>query len=453
MKHGRAVSSSASVTWSTRPVYTQQMRCQSTHGRVHSAWVWVVSRVDSLTLVARRYRLDLSPGGGHVDRPCIRGRQYVQQRRQGSGQPDRRFVREGHFMGPRHRAREFCDRFGLRVPIVQAPMAGVSRPELAIAVAEAGGMGASGVLRDSPQRIAEWARQFRASSSGVFQLNIWIPESSKLDAHQRRARVDAARQFLRRFGSPPEADESGHPGLVFAEQCRAMLEAQPAVMSSIMGLFPGDVLTGMRERGIAWWCCATSLAEALAAQEAGADAIVAQGMEAGGHRGTFDQDEAEHTDVGLVSLLPWFADHLRIPIIAAGGIADGRGVAAALSLGASAGQVGTALLRSPEADISPQWSAALEGLAPEDTVTTRAYTGRLARAAPSPYLAAWTTPEAPRPAPYPDQLSLVTRWRDGTPEGLEKANHWAGQSAALATTDPAGDIVTRMWRDAEALLA
>jgi nitronate monooxygenase len=348
---------------------------------------------------------------------------------------------------------EFCDRFGLRLPIVQAPMAGVSRPELAIAVAEAGGMGASGALLDSPQRIAEWVGQFRAKSNGAFQLNIWIPDSAKLDDQERKVRVDAARQFLRQFGTPPEADEPDQPALIFAEQCRAMLAAQPTAMSSIMGLFPGEVVSGMRDRGIAWFCCATSLAEALAAEETGADAIVAQGMEAGGHRGTFNQDEAERTEVGLFSLVPWFVDHLRIPIIAAGGIADGRGVAAALSLGASAVQVGTALLRSPEADISLEWSQALDGLGPEDTVTTRAYTGRLARAAPSPYLAAWTTPDAPRPAPYPDQLALVTRWREGNPEGLEKANHWAGQSAALATTDPAGEIVTRMWRDAKALLA
>ena len=156
-------------------------------------------------------------------------------------------------------------------------MAGVSRPELAIAVAQAGGMGASDSLRDSPQRIAEWARQFRAKSNGAFQLNMWVPDSSRLDAHERQARVGAARQFLRRLGAPPEADEPGRPALIFAEQCRAMLAAQPTAMSSIMGLFPGEVVTGMRDRGIAWFCCATSLAEALAAEEAGADAIVAQG--------------------------------------------------------------------------------------------------------------------------------------------------------------------------------
>jgi nitronate monooxygenase len=352
---------------------------------------------------------------------------------------------------PHDRALEFCDRFGLRLPILQAPMAGSSPPELAIAVAQAGGMGASGALQDSPERIAAWTRRFRAESNGAFQLNIWIPEDSEVDPRERQERVRAASRFLRQFGVAADADEPGDPRPNFEDQCRAMLAAQPTALSSIMGLFPREVIASMRERGIAWFACATSLAEALAAQEAGADAIVAQGLEAGGSRGTFDQ--AECNDVGLFSLLPWFADHVRIPIIAAGGIADGRGVAAALSLGASAVQVGTALLRSPEAGITRDWSDALSGLAPEDTVTTRAYTGRLARAAPTPYLAAWTAPDAPRPAPYPDQLRLVTRSRNGNPRGLDRANHWAGQSAALATTDRAGEIVARMWRDAKGLLA
>lgn len=356
-------------------------------------------------------------------------------------------------MRPIDRAMQFCDRFGLRLPVLQAPMAGSSPPELAIAVAEAGGMGASGALQDSPERIAEWARRFRAGSDGAFQLNIWIPQESVLDPDERAERVRAAGEFLRQFGTPSAPDDPQPVRPVFAEQCDAMLAARPTAISSIMGLFPAEFVARMRESGIAWLCCATSLEEALAAEAAGADAIVAQGMEAGGHRGSFAADKAESTNVGLLALLPWFADHLRIPIIAAGGIADGRGLAAALCLGASAVQVGTGLLRSPEAGISREWSDALAGLAPESTVTTRAYTGRLARAVATPYLAAWTVPGAPRPAPFPDQLALVTRLRAGSPVGVDKGNHWAGQSAALAAADPAGEIVTRMWRDAQALLA
>jgi nitronate monooxygenase len=346
----------------------------------------------------------------------------------------------------RQRVGAFCDRYGLRLPILQAPMAGTCPPDLAIAVAEAGGMGGGGMVRDDPERIAAWAGRFRAGSSGAFQLNIWVPGPPGED----RERIEAAREFLGRFGAPGEP--GGMPP-VFREQCEAMLAARPTAISSIMGLFEPDYVRRLHSDGIAWFACATTLDEALAAQEAGADAIVAQGMEAGGHRGCFDQDAAERTQVGLVALLPRFADHLDVPVIAAGGIADGRGVAAALALGAGAVQVGTALLRCPETGITEQWSAALDGLAPEATMTTRAYTGRPARAAPTPYLTAWTEPGAPRPAPYPDQLRLVDQWRRGGAGGVDRANHWAGQSAALATEEPAGAVVGRMWRDASALLA
>jgi nitronate monooxygenase len=353
-------------------------------------------------------------------------------------------------MGVRDRVTAFCDRYQLRLPVVQAPMAGACPPELAIAVAEAGGMGAAGVVLDGPTAIADWVARFRAGSSGPFQLNVWVPDEAGADAAELERGTAAAREFLGRFGEP---GEPGPPAPDFDEQCTAMLDAAPTVASTIMGLFPPEYVKRLADAGIAWFACATTLDEALAAERAGADAIVAQGLEAGGHRGTFDPDAAERTSVGLFALLPRLADRIRVPIIAAGGIADGRGVAAALALGASAVQVGTALLRAPETGISKDWSASLDGLAPEDTRTTRAYSGRLGRAAPTPYVTAWAEPGAPTPARYPLQRQLVGQWRRGAAAGLDRANQWAGQSAALAGEEPAGEVVARMWRDASALLA
>lgn len=325
-------------------------------------------------------------------------------------------------------------------------MAGACPPELAIAVAEAGGMGAAGVLQDSPQRIADWMRRFREGSSGAVQLNLWIPDPPDDDP----SRIEAASRFLDGLGTT--AGEAGGTAPDFDEQCAAMLTARPTAVSSIMGLYDPGYVRALHDAGIAWFACATTLDDALAAQEAGADAVVAQGMEAGGHRGSIDPAAAEATEVGLFALLPRLADHLRVPIVAAGGIADGRGVAAALTLGASAVQVGTALLRAPETGVADDWSAVLDGLAPEATVTTRAYSGRLGRAAPSDYVLAWREPGAPAPAPYPQQRRLVARYRAGEPGRVDRVNRWAGQSAALAVPEPAGEIVARMWREASDLL-
>jgi nitronate monooxygenase len=345
----------------------------------------------------------------------------------------------------RQRVESFCGRHRLRMPILQSPMAGADPPGAAAAVADAGGMGAAGVVLRSPAQIADWAGAFRARSTGPFQLNLWIPDEPLDDPG-----ADDAAGFMARFGTPAPEEK---PSPDFDAQCAAVLAAEPAAVSSIMGLYPPRFVALLAERGIPWFACATTLDEALAAQDAGATAVVAQGMEAGGHRGTFDPDAAEATAVGLFALLPRFADRLRVPVIAAGGIADGRGVAAAITLGASAVQVGTALLRSPETGIAPEWEKALDGLAPEDTVTTRAYSGRLGRAAPTDYVTAWAEAGSPPPARYPNQRRMLARWRAGEPgERLDRVNVWAGQSAALAEPVPAADVVTRMWADARTLL-
>lgn len=348
-------------------------------------------------------------------------------------------------VGPRARAERFCARFGLRVPLLQAPMAGACPPGLAVAVAEAGGMGADGVVLDGPDRIDSWVRQFRAGSTGAFQLNVWIPDPAS--GHPRT--VDAASEFLGRFGTP---GLPGPPPPVFADQCEAMIEARPTVVSSIMGLFDPDYVRRLHAEGIAWFACATTLAEAVAAQDAGADAVVVQGVEAGGHRGTFDPEATGAAQVGLFALLPWCVDRLKVPVVAAGGIADGRGVAAALALGASAVQVGTALLRTPEAAIDGEWAGSLEALAPDATTITRAYSGRLGRAVTTDYVRAWAAPGAPRPAPHPEQRQLVGRFRRGNSEGIDRTNRWAGQAAALARQEPAATVVAAMWREADVLL-
>ncbi|MGG5809207.1 NAD(P)H-dependent flavin oxidoreductase [Falsiroseomonas sp. CW058] len=350
-------------------------------------------------------------------------------------------------MTPRDRAAAFCTRHGLRVPVLLAPMAGSCPPALAAAVANAGGMGASGALLQDAAGIAAWTAAFRAASNGAVQVNLWVPDPPPPRDAAREAAVLSA---MARFGPPPVPLGDGPWLQDFDTQCEAVLAAAPPVVSSIMGLYPPGFVARLKARGIAWFATVTSVAEARAAEAAGADAVVAQGAEAGGHRGSFDAALAEAQSTGLVALLPRIADAVAVPVIAAGGIMDGRGVAAALALGASAVQMGTAFLRCPEAGIPPAWADAIGAAAPEDTTATRAFSGRLGRAIRNAYLRA-----APDPLPYPLQRVATGPMREAAARANDagRMQMWAGQGAALARAEPAAEVVRRVWTEAEALLA
>jgi nitronate monooxygenase len=203
-----------------------------------------------------------------------------------------------------------------------------------------------------------------------------------------------------------------------------------------------------------WFANATTVAEAKAAEEAGADVIVAQGMEAGGHRGAFHADEAERQMVGLMALLPQVVDAVTVPVVATGGIADARGIAAALILGASAVQIGTGFLRAPEAKMHPAYADRLARTEANETMITRAFSGRPGRSAATAYVLAASALNAPCPAPYPVQRGLTRAMREAAQKAgdADRMQLWAGQAAKLARDLPAGTISQQLWEDASRLL-
>jgi nitronate monooxygenase len=342
------------------------------------------------------------------------------------------------------RVEQFCESYGLDVPILLAPMAGASSPSLSIAVANAGGLGACGALLMQPAEIVDWARQVRAGTSGPFQINLWIPDPPPA----RDARHESlVREFLGNWAPTVSAEAGDAVPPDFSAQCDALLKTAPPIVSSVMGLFPPAFVRELKRHGMKWFAVISTVAEARAAANAGADAIIAQGAEAGGHRGCFDASQAETQLVGLFSLLPAVVDAVKIPVIATGGIADARGVLAALVLGASAVQIGTGFLRCPEANIHSAWAEALGQTPPEQTTLTRAFSGRAGRSIATNYVKAANSPSAPTSAAYPVQRGLTSSMRAEAQRtgDVQRMQAWAGQSAALGKSQPAAEYVRELW--------
>jgi nitronate monooxygenase len=318
---------------------------------------------------------------------------------------------------------------------------------LSIEVMNAGGLGACGALLMEPEEITAWADEVRAKGKGPYQLNLWVPDPPPLRDSDHEKRL---REFLSSWGPAPAQDAGDGTPPDFANQCEAVLSAKPPIVSSVMGLYPGGFVARLKQAGIAWFANVSTVAEAQAAEAAGADVIVAQGMEAGGHRGCFEASQAEQRLVGLFALIPAVANAVEVPVVATGGIADARGVAAALMLGASAVQIGSAFLRCPEADVDPAWAETLAHVAPEDTIVTRVFSGRAGRSVATDYVLAASADGAPPPAPYPVQrgLTAAMRAQAAATGDIQRMQLWAGQSVRLGRVEPAGGLVRRVWEEA-----
>jgi nitronate monooxygenase len=312
--------------------------------------------------------------------------------------------------------------------------------ELAAAVANAGGLGSFGAHILSPDDVATVVAQLKAATSRTFAVNLWVPQPGEVDRPSEAdlaRHVDRIRPYLAKLGLPdPEA--ATYPfGPDFEAQAQALLAAQPPAVSFVMGIPPEWVLSEARQRGIATIGTATTVDEAVALQEAGVDAVVASGTDAGGHRGAFLRPIRESL-VGTFALTPQVADAVTIPVIAAGGIADGRGITAALTLGADGVQIGTGFLGTEESGARSVHKQMLHSPAARTTVLTRLFSGRHARGIPNRLVRELESLEDEVP-PYPIQNALMLPVRRAAAEqGLaDYINLWAGQAASLTKSGSA----------------
>jgi nitronate monooxygenase len=338
--------------------------------------------------------------------------------------------------------RLILDLFGIEHPILLAPMAGLGTPELAIAVAEAGGLGALPCATITPDQARSALDAFRAATSKPVNLNFFCHRKPQADPQREAAWRARLAPYYRELGLDPAMSIAPSNRAPFDDAFCEVVEAyRPEIVSFHFGLPERRLLDRVKATGAKVIASATTVREARHLEAEGCDAIIAQGAEAGGHRGMFLTADVS-SQIGTFALVPQVVDAVRVPVIAAGGIADARGVVAALALGASAVQIGTAFLLSPEAKVPPQHRRALETAEADETAITNIFTGRPARGIINRLMSELgrLAPDAPA---FPLAGGALAPLRAETePVGSRDfMSLWSGQAARLAKPMPAGDFV------------
>ncbi|TDR80556.1 NAD(P)H-dependent flavin oxidoreductase [Paludibacterium purpuratum] len=346
---------------------------------------------------------------------------------------------------------DFCRQWQLSTPLIQAPMAGgATTPELVAAVCEAGALGAFAAAMLSPAQITAGIAAIRALTDRPFLVNLFVLETPTPTedtlAHAQSMLADSYRAIGIDQTTPSKWCED------FSAQLDAVLAAKPAAISFAFGLAGAAVIERCHLAGIQVIGTATTVSEGLAWQADGADAVCAQGVEAGGHRGGLQTEEGGGM-IGTLALVPQMVDALSIPVIAAGGVMDGRGIAACLVLGAAGVQMGTAFLCCPESGISTTWKQALLAAGDDATRITRVFSGRPARGLYNDFMASMARYERHVP-PYPVQNALTGPMRQAAQRAgrADYLSLWAGQGVRLARGVPASELVEVLDREWRALL-
>jgi nitronate monooxygenase len=341
-------------------------------------------------------------------------------------------------------------RLQMKHPIVQAPLAGgADTPALVAAVCEAGGIGFIGASYIAPAQIEVAAKEIRARTKRPFGINLFAPQPAPAMPQRTERAVAKIAAYHAELGLPPPT-QPAPPADGFAAQFAACLDSGAAAFSFTFGIFSAEAIAAIEARGMLAIGSATTVAEARALAAAGVDAVVAQGSEAGGHRGTF-LGAFEAGMVGTLALVPQIADAVKIPVIASGGIMDGRGIVAALALGASAVQMGTAFLACPEAGTPAVYKQAILAARDDGTRITRAFSGRPARGIPNTFMAMVAGKEHTI-LPFRQQNDLTRPMRNAAgQQGIPGfISLWAGQGVARSRAMPAADLVQTLIEESSA---
>ena len=333
---------------------------------------------------------------------------------------------------------------GIRYPILQAPMAGgPTTPELVAAVSNGDGLGSLASGMSSPETILQDVATVQRLTGKPFGINLFVLKTPRPNDELMTKVAQLLAPIRSELGLPAEAGTTKFCE-EFEEQFSALLEARPALASFTFGILSAAQISALHAVGTLVCGTATTVAEALAWEAAGADLVCAQGSEAGGHRGTFLGD-FESTLVGTMALVPQIVDAVRVPVIAAGGIMDGRGIAAAHLLGAAAAQMGTAFLLCPEAGTSAPWKSALRDARDDQTRVSSVYSGKPARGLVNEFMLRLASVRDEIP-PYPIQNALTGSIRRAAAQANrpEFLSLWTGQAASMCREMPAGELVASL---------
>ncbi|KRW91578.1 nitronate monooxygenase [Alicyclobacillus tengchongensis] len=345
----------------------------------------------------------------------------------------------------------FTQLIGVPLPIVQAGMAGVTTPEMVAAAANSGALGTIGGGYLSPDALRQQIRHVKSRTNRPFAVNLFIPKANASDTADLKQMREILAPIRTRLGLDAMSDTVPEPPR-FEDQLQVVLEEGVPVFSFTFGVPAPAVMDACKQQGILTLGTATTVEEALELERAGTSAIVVQGAEAGGHRGTF-LPYAKEPLIGSFALIPQVVDAVSLPVIAAGGVMDGRGLAAALALGAAAVQMGTAFLASPESGAHPLYQERVKQAIETDTDVTRAYSGKLARGIRTKWMEQLATYDASIP-PYPIQHYMTQEIRKRAAEfGMtDYMSMWAGQGVRLATEHFVADIISEVMQEAQRVI-